>query len=127
MPGMTRRHVIRALGIGAGLTVAAPLLAACGGAASPTAAPAAKPTEAKPAAPAEPAAPAPKPTAAPAALPTPAAATAKAVPDLIGVLRDTRQEIELRTRIMFALRPQNVTLRKMPGVKDAFVRILDEQ
>jgi multiple sugar transport system substrate-binding protein len=68
MPGMTRRHLIRALGIGAGLTVAAPLLAACGGAASPTAAPAAKPAESKPAA-AEPT----KPAAAAGATTAPAA------------------------------------------------------
>src|SRR5262245_54042981 len=64
MPGLNRRHLLRAFGIGAGLTVAAPLLAACGGAASPTAAPA-KPAAAEPTKPAAAAAAAP--TTAPAA------------------------------------------------------------
>ena len=65
MPGLNRRHLLRAFGVGAGLTVAAPLLAACGGAASPTAAPA-KPASAEPTKPA-PAAAAAAPTTAPAA------------------------------------------------------------
>ncbi|HEY3110939.1 MAG TPA: hypothetical protein VGL23_19435 [Chloroflexota bacterium] len=78
MPALTRRSVLRVLGIGAGVTVAAPLLAACGGAASPTAAPA-KPTEAaKPAGAATtaPTAAATKPAAAATTAPTAAATTA---------------------------------------------------
>jgi multiple sugar transport system substrate-binding protein len=69
-----RRGFLRYASLGAGLTVVAPILAACGGAASPTAAPAK--TESKPAAaePTKPAASSAAPTTAPAAATKPAAA-----------------------------------------------------
>ena len=69
---LSRRSLIRALGMGAGLTLAAPILAACGqpAAPAPTAAPA------KPAEPAKPAAPA-APTTAPAAAAQPAVLAGK--------------------------------------------------
>src|SRR5687767_7731593 len=81
---MTRLSRRKLLVFGASAALAAPILAACGPAATPTAAPAAKPTEApKPAAPAAAATTAPAaapttaPAAAPAAKPTEAPAAAK--------------------------------------------------
>jgi multiple sugar transport system substrate-binding protein len=52
---MSRRTLLRGLGVGAGLTLIAPILAACGQSASPAGAPS-KPDDVKPAAPAAPAA-----------------------------------------------------------------------
>ena len=72
---INRRTLLRAVGAGAGLTLAVPILAACGGAASPTAVPP-KPAAAAPA----PAAPAPAVATKPAAAVKPAAVAAGAKP-----------------------------------------------
>jgi HEAT repeat protein len=50
----------------------------------------------------------------------------KAIPALLDVLCDSRQDFELRNKLMYALRPHNINLRKAPGVKDAFVRVMNE-
>jgi HEAT repeat protein len=50
----------------------------------------------------------------------------EAVPKLLDVLTDAKDNGRVRERVLWALRAHNIRLAKMTGVRDAFVRVLTE-
>ncbi|MBI3406856.1 MAG: HEAT repeat domain-containing protein [Planctomycetes bacterium] len=54
-------------------------------------------------------------------------AAVKAVPTLLAILEDPRQDYRVRARVVWALRVHNVRLRTMDGIYPAFTKVVREE